>query len=174
LRAKECELRLGEEGRKDNDSHRQGSRPKQTACHNPGTCTLFTPSRARQLPSHPPHLLPSLPRNKRLTLITQQPMHIPNMHQILLMLGMHTERILPLMDELEDLGHGGRRERRWSLGEPTDELVEKVFGRDLEVEGVAAVFDEDVEELARGEGRVSKWEKGGREDRRTCRASMAT
>lgn len=39
--------------------------------------------------------------------------------------------------------------RRRSLRESSYELVEEVFGGDLEVEGVAAVFDADIEELGR-------------------------
>ena len=36
---------------------------------------------------------------------------------------------------------------RRTLGETAHELVEEFFGGDLEVEGVSAVFDADVEEL---------------------------
>jgi hypothetical protein len=51
------------------------------------------------------------------------------------------------MHELEDLLHGRRGERRWPFGEAPDEFVEELFCADLEVEGVAAVLDEDVEQL---------------------------
>ena len=37
--------------------------------------------------------------------------------------------------------------QRRTFGEAPDELVEEFFCRDLEVEGVAAVFDADVEKL---------------------------
>ena len=40
---------------------------------------------------------------------------------------------------------------RWALGEPSDKLVEKLLGGDLEVEWVAAVLNADVEELYTGE-----------------------
>lgn len=63
------------------------------------------------------------------------------------MLAVNAERVLPFVDELEDPCHGWRREGGGSLREPADELVEEVLGADLEVEGVAAVLDEDVEQL---------------------------
>ena len=40
---------------------------------------------------------------------------------------------------------------RWALRETADELVQELFGADLEVERVAAVLDADVEELFTGE-----------------------
>jgi hypothetical protein len=40
---------------------------------------------------------------------------------------------------------------RWALGETADEFIEELLGADLEVEGVAAVLDADVEELWGGE-----------------------
>lgn len=40
---------------------------------------------------------------------------------------------------------------RRALGKSTDELVEKFFGADLEMEGVSAVLDTNVEELCHGE-----------------------
>lgn len=63
------------------------------------------------------------------------------------MLAVHAEGVLPFVDELENLGHGWRGEGGGSLGEAADEFVEEVFGADLEMEGVAAVLDEDVEQL---------------------------
>jgi hypothetical protein len=84
---------------------------------------------------------------KKRTLVAQQPMHVPNMYQILLMLTRHANRMLPLMHQFQDLLHRRRREGWRSLRETTDEFVEEFFRADLEVEGVAAVFDEDVEEL---------------------------
>lgn len=63
------------------------------------------------------------------------------------MLTRHTNRMLPLMHQFQHLLHRRRGESWRSLGETTDEFVEEFFRADLEVEGVAAVFDEDVEEL---------------------------
>lgn len=69
------------------------------------------------------------------------------------------------MNELEDLGHGRRGKRRRAFGEASHELVEEVLGADLEVEGKAAVLDEDVEELlkwASAEWDAVGWERAGR------------
>ena len=74
-------------------------------------------------------------------------MHVANVDEVLLVLAVEAERVLPLVHELEDLGHGRGRERRRSFREPTHELVEEVLGADLEVERVPAVLDEDVEQL---------------------------
>jgi hypothetical protein len=111
------------------------------------------------------------------TFVAQQTMHVPNVDQIRLVLAVDTERVLPLVDELENPRHGWWREGRGSLREPADELVEEVLGADLEVEGVAAVLDEDIEQLviARafhqsyrlGRGKQGSWA-------RTWRASIAT
>jgi hypothetical protein len=38
-----------------------------------------------------------------------------------------------------------------ALGKAADEFIEELLGADLEVEGVAAVLDADVEELCGGE-----------------------
>lgn len=77
------------------------------------------------------------------------------------MLAVNAKSVLPLVNELENLGHGRRRERRWALGEPSDELVEEVLGADLEVEGVAAILDEDVEELHEWDGVSGSWDAAG-------------
>ena len=43
---------------------------------------------------------------------------------------------------------------RRALRETADELVEELFGADLEVEWIAAVLDADIEELCGGELQV--------------------
>jgi hypothetical protein len=51
------------------------------------------------------------------------------------------------VDQLENLGHG-RLGHGWRpLGKAADKLVEELLGGYLELEGIAAVFDEDVEKL---------------------------
>jgi hypothetical protein len=74
-------------------------------------------------------------------------MHIPYVREVLLVLAVHANGILPFVDELENLVHWRGREGRWALGEASDELVEEVLGRHLEVHGVSAVLDERVNEL---------------------------
>lgn len=83
-------------------------------------------------------------------------MHVADVDEVLLALARRADRALPLVHELENLLHRRRRVRRRPLGEPPHELVEELLGADLEVERVAAVLDEDVEELrARGSEGVS-------------------
>lgn len=60
-----------------------------------------------------------------------------------------TERRCIYATHLERLAHGNSRESRRSLGELPDELVEELLGSDLELERVAAVLDQGVEELYR-------------------------
>ena len=50
---------------------------------------------------------------------------------------------------LQDLGHHATRHHGRSLGEPPDELVQKLLGADLQVHRVAAVADEVVERVER-------------------------
>ena len=58
---------------------------------------------------------------------------------------MSAEGILPFVNEFEYFRHSGWREDGRSFGESADQFVEEVFGRDLEMEGIAAVLDENVE-----------------------------
>lgn len=51
---------------------------------------------------------------------------------------------------LERLGHDDAGEDGWPLRKLADKLVEELLGRNLQLEGVAAVFDERVEELRFG------------------------
>ena len=74
-------------------------------------------------------------------------MHVPNVDQVFLVFARDADGILPLVHEFEDLFHRRRRERRRPFRETAHELVQELFRADLEVERVAAVFDEDVEEL---------------------------
>lgn len=71
-------------------------------------------------------------------------MHVSNVHEVLFALGIDANRILPFMNEGENLCLCRRREHRRSLGKPFDEFVEKFFRRYLKVERIADIFDEVV------------------------------
>lgn len=75
------------------------------------------------------------------TFVAQQPVHVPDVYQVLLVLRMDAQRHFPLVHEFENLGHGRRRKGRGSLWEPAHEFVQKVFGADLEMERVATILD---------------------------------
>jgi len=46
--------------------------------------------------------------------------------------------------DLERFGHNGAHHRWRSFWEPTDKLVEKLFGGDLQMERVSALFNQRV------------------------------
>ena len=56
-------------------------------------------------------------------------------------------RCLNVATHFEDLSHHGTQHHRRSLWEPPDQLVEKLFGCDLQVERVSAFLDERFEQL---------------------------
>lgn len=55
--------------------------------------------------------------------------------------------LAPFFNQFEDAVLDARGVHGRTLGEAANELVEELLGADLEVEGVAAVLDADVEEL---------------------------
>ena len=89
-----------------------------------------------------------------ITLITQQTVHVPDKAQILFVPARLTYRNAPLLNGLEDPGLDPGRANGWTLGKSADELVEKLLCADLEVEGVAAILDADVEQVEGEEGDV--------------------
>lgn len=84
-------------------------------------------------------------------------MHIPNISKIFLPPAFGAYRPLPRPDQVENLRHDWTGEWRWALGEASYELVEELFGGDLEVEGVPTLLDERVEqgECKEGDMRVA-------------------
>jgi hypothetical protein len=82
-----------------------------------------------------------------LAFIAKKPMHVPDVDEILLVFAGCADGEFPFVDKLKDPSHGRRRIYRRLLREPPHELVEKVFCSNLEVKRVAAVLDEDIEEL---------------------------
>lgn len=69
------------------------------------------------------------------------------MAQILLIPRRLANRLPPLLNRLENAMLHPRRPHRWPLGEPSYQLIQKLLGADLEVEGVSAVLDTNIEQL---------------------------
>lgn len=81
-------------------------------------------------------------------------MHVPDEAQVVLVAARLANGHAPLLDGLENLGlHAGGADRR-ALGEAADELIEKLLGGDLEVKGVAAVLDANIEQVEGEQGDV--------------------
>ena len=87
----------------------------------------------------PPHL------RKHVALVQQKPVHIPDKAQVLLVSRGLTYCTPPFLDGLEYLSLHATRSYRWPFRKPSDELIEELFGADLEMEGVSAVLDADIE-----------------------------
>jgi hypothetical protein len=88
---------------------------------------------------------------KHVALVAQQPMHIPNEAQIVLVSRCLADRLPPFFYQLEDSTLYARRMHRRTLWESTDELVQEFLCAYLQMESVTAVFDADIEELCVGE-----------------------
>lgn len=89
-----------------------------------------------------------------IALVTEQPVHIPDEAHVLLVAAGLADGAAPLLDGLENL-HLHPAVAHWrALGEPADELVEELLCADLEVEGVAAVLDTDVEQVEGQQGDI--------------------
>ncbi len=83
-------------------------------------------------------------------LVAQQTVHVTNEAQVFLVATRLADGAAPLFDGLEDLRLDTGVAEGGPLGEASDELVQELLGTDLEMEGIAAVLDTDVEE-AEGE-----------------------
>lgn len=81
-------------------------------------------------------------------------MHVADKAEILLIPAGLTNSAPPFFDSLEDLSLHPSRADRGSLGKAADELVEEFLGADLQVKGVAAVLDADVEKVQGEQGNV--------------------
>ena len=73
-------------------------------------------------------------------------MHIPDISEILLPPRLGTDAFLPAVNEIQYSRHDRTGKRGRSFRESADELVQKLFGGDLEVQWVSARLDEGVEE----------------------------
>jgi hypothetical protein len=77
--------------------------------------------------------------------------HVPYIAQVVLVPRGLAYGLPPFFDQFEDFALYPRCVHRRPLWKSPDKLVEKLFGAYLEVEGIAAVFDANVEELCHGE-----------------------
>lgn len=81
-------------------------------------------------------------------------MHVPDEAQVLFVPARLADSAPPFFYRLQYLHlHPTVTDRR-PLGEPTDELIEKLLGADLQVERVAAVFNAEVEQAEGEQGHV--------------------
>ena len=74
-------------------------------------------------------------------------MHVADKTQVLLVLGCLADGLPPFFNQLEDLVLYASRPDLRTLWEAADQLVQKLLGTDLEMEGVAAVLGAYVEKL---------------------------
>lgn len=84
---------------------------------------------------------------EHVALVEQQTVHIPNEPQVLLIPRCLTDGLPPLLNRLQDavLHPGGPHGR--PLGEPAHQFIQELLCTNLEMEGVSAVLDGNVEEL---------------------------
>jgi hypothetical protein len=78
-------------------------------------------------------------------------MHVPYEAQIVLVPRSLAYGLPPFFYQFKDFALYSRRVHRRTFWEAPDELVEKLLCAYLEVEGISAVFDANVEELCHGE-----------------------
>lgn len=74
-------------------------------------------------------------------------MHVSNVNEVLFVLACNAYCRLPLLYQFKNLCLNWAGKDGWPLGEAFDELVEKFLCSHLEVERVAAILDEVVQEL---------------------------
>ena len=71
-------------------------------------------------------------------------MHIPYIPQVFLPPRIRADRLFPAVDQFENAGHDGSRERRGTFGKPTNELIEELFRAYLQMEWISARLNESV------------------------------
>lgn len=74
-------------------------------------------------------------------------MHVSNVNQILSVLACDANCCFPFLYQFENLLLGRAREYGRPLRESLDELIEKLFCCNLQVEWVAAILDEVIQKL---------------------------
>jgi hypothetical protein len=81
--------------------------------------------------------------------------HVADEAQVLPVSARLADGAAPFFNGLEDLELDARGADRGSFREAADQLVEKLLGADLQVEGVAAVLDANVEQVEGEHGDVA-------------------
>ena len=74
-------------------------------------------------------------------------MHVPDMSQILLVPRRLANGLAPFLNRLENAMLDPRSPDRWPFGEPPYQLIQELFGADLEMKWVSAILDTDIEQL---------------------------
>lgn len=97
-----------------------------------------------------------LPANlwEHVAFVTEKTVHIPDETEILLVATCVADREPPFFYRFEDLCLDAGRSNRGPLRESADELVEKFFGANLQVEGIAAVFHADIQQTESEQGDI--------------------
>ena len=74
-------------------------------------------------------------------------MHVPDMSQILLVPRRLANGLTPFLNRLQNAMLDPRSPDRWPFGEPPYQLIQELFGTDLEMKWVSAILDTDIEQL---------------------------
>lgn len=82
--------------------------------------------------------------------VTQQPVHVPDEAQVLLVPARLAYRAPPFFDSFQDLRLNFIIANRRPLGESSNKLVQKLLGTNLELKWVSAILDTYIEK-AQGE-----------------------
>lgn len=84
---------------------------------------------------------------KCIAFVAEQPMHVSDEPQVLFVSACLAYCTPPFFYSLQYLHLHPRRSYRRPFGEPSDQLIKKLFGTDLQVKGIATVLDTDVEQI---------------------------
>lgn len=74
-------------------------------------------------------------------------MHVADETQVLPVPARLADGAAPFLNGLEDLELHARRSDRGALGEAANQLVQKILGADLQVEGITAVLDTYIQQV---------------------------
>ena len=83
---------------------------------------------------------------KYVSLIGQQPVHIPNISEVFLVFGGTTNCLVPFLDLSQYQPLNTRVSQCGSLGEPFYQLIQKLLSRNLQVERVSTIFDQIIQQ----------------------------
>ena len=84
---------------------------------------------------------------EHIAFVEQETVHVPDMSQILLVPRRLADRLTPFLNRLENAMLDPRSPDRWPFGEPPYQLIQELFGADLEMKWVSAILDTDIEQL---------------------------
>lgn len=96
----------------------------------------------------PPHF------GEHVALVAEQPVHVPDEAQIISIPARLANRHAPFFNQLKDPVLDAGRPNWRALRESPHQLVEEFLCADLQVEGVAAVFDADIEQAEGEQGNI--------------------